>query len=182
MTKAEIHQWIEEQRESICDCNIYLDNSEQVIGYSCALDDIEKFISHTEKTDVIFENEIDSYYDSPQWEGENVSWNTYYRIAHHFYEVGKKTNNDGKAMLHVAEISYKIGRRDEKLSIEKDLGWISVKDRLPEKDHFVLTCVDDYGHPQSVGMAMLLEDGTWWDGDIKVYVDYWMEVPQFSKQ
>ena len=64
---------------------------------------------------------------------------------------------------------------------EKDLGWISVKDRLPEKDHFVLTCVDDYGHPQSVGMAMLLEDGTWWDGDIKVYVDYWMEVPQIKE-
>lgn len=64
---------------------------------------------------------------------------------------------------------------------EKDLGWISVKDRLPEKDHFVLTCVDDYGHPQSVGMAMLLEDGTWWDGDMKVYVDYWMEVPQINK-
>ena len=64
---------------------------------------------------------------------------------------------------------------------EKDLGWISVKDRLPEVGHFVLTCVDDSGIPQSVGMALLLKDGTWWDGDMKVYVDYWMEVPKLKK-
>ena len=64
---------------------------------------------------------------------------------------------------------------------EKDLGWISVKDRLPEKGHFVLTCVADSGTPQSVGMALLLNDGTWWDGDMKVYVDYWMEVPKLKK-
>ncbi len=64
---------------------------------------------------------------------------------------------------------------------EKDLGWISVKDRLPEEGHFVLTCVDDSGTPQSVGMALLLKDGTWWDGDMKVCVDYWMEVPKLKK-
>ena len=39
---------------------------------------------------------------------------------------------------------------------EKDLGWISVKDRLPEVGHFVLTCVSDTGTPQCVGMALLL--------------------------
>lgn len=64
---------------------------------------------------------------------------------------------------------------------KKDLGWISVKDRLPEKGHFVLTCVADTGTPQCVGMALLLNDGTWWDGDIKVCVDYWMEVPKFNE-
>ena len=64
---------------------------------------------------------------------------------------------------------------------EKDLGWISVKDRLPEVGHFVLTCVSDTGTPQCVGMALLLEDGTWWDGDIKVRVDYWMEVAKLKK-
>ena len=64
---------------------------------------------------------------------------------------------------------------------EKDLGWVSVKDRLPEIGHFVLTCVDDFGTPQSVGMALLLKDGTWWDGDMKVCVDYWMEVPKLKK-
>lgn len=64
---------------------------------------------------------------------------------------------------------------------EKDLGWISVKDRLPEVGHFVLTCVSNTGTPQCVGMALLLKDGTWWDGDMKVCVDYWMEVPKFNK-
>ena len=64
---------------------------------------------------------------------------------------------------------------------EKDLGWISVKDRLPKESHFVLTCVVDTGTPQCVGMALLLKDGTWWDGDIKVRVDYWMEVPKLKK-
>ena len=64
---------------------------------------------------------------------------------------------------------------------EKDLGWISVKDRLPEVGHFVLTCVSDTGTPQCVGMALLLKDGTWWDGDMKVRVDYWMEVPKLNK-
>lgn len=63
---------------------------------------------------------------------------------------------------------------------EKDLGWISVKDKLPEVGHFVLTCVSDTGTPQCVGMALLLEDDTWWDGDMKVRVDYWMEVPKLK--
>lgn len=67
------------------------------------------------------------------------------------------------------------------LEAEKDLGWISVKDRLPEEGHFVLICVSDAGTPQCVGMALLLKDGTWWDGDMKVNVDYWMEVPKFKK-
>lgn len=65
---------------------------------------------------------------------------------------------------------------------EKDLGWISVKDRLPEEGHFVLTCIADTGTPQCVGMALLLKDGTWWDGDVKVRVDYWMEVPKLLKE
>lgn len=65
---------------------------------------------------------------------------------------------------------------------EKDLGWISVKDRLPEVGHFVLTCLSDTGTPQCVGMALLLEDGTWWDGDMKVRVDYWMEVPKLKEE
>lgn len=65
---------------------------------------------------------------------------------------------------------------------EKDLGWISVKDRLPEEGHFVLTCVSDNGTPQCVGMALLLNDGTWWDGDMKVNVDYWMEVPKLKEE
>ena len=64
---------------------------------------------------------------------------------------------------------------------EKDLGWISVKDRLPEVGHFVLTCASDTETPQWIGRALLLEDGTWWDGDWVVRVDYWMEVPKLNK-
>ena len=66
--------------------------------------------------------------------------------------------------------------------MSEDAGWISVKDRLPEEGHFVLTCVSDTGTPQCVGMALLLKDGTWWDGDIKVRVDYWMEVPKLKEE
>lgn len=51
-------------------------------------------------------------------------------------------------------------------SNEEDLGWISVKDRLPEVGHFVLTCVDGSGTPQSVGMALLLKDAV--EGEITV--------------
>ena len=69
-----------------------------------------------------------------------------------------------------------------RLEMSEDAGWISVKDRLPEEGHFVLTCVSDTGTPQCVGMALLLKDGTWWDGDIKVRVDYWMEVPKLKEE
>jgi hypothetical protein len=65
---------------------------------------------------------------------------------------------------------------------KKDLGWISVEDRLPEEGHFVLTCISDTGTPQCVGMALLLKDGSWWDGDVKVNVDYWMEVPKLKEE
>jgi len=65
---------------------------------------------------------------------------------------------------------------------EKDLGWISVKDRLPEVGHFVLTCASDTETPQWIGMALLLQDGTWWDGNWVIRVDYWMEVPKLNKE
>lgn len=64
---------------------------------------------------------------------------------------------------------------------EKDLGWISVKDRLPKIGHLVLTCISDTGTPQCVRIALLLEDNIWWDGDMKVRVDYWMEVPELKE-
>lgn len=73
--------------------------------------------------------------------------------------------------------------RNDYVEEQMDTGWISVKDKLPEVGHFVLTCVSDTGGtPQCVGMALLLEDRTWWDGDMKVRVDYWMEVPKFNNE
>lgn len=41
-----------------------------------------------EQPEVDLEKEMDKFYDSPLWEGENVSWMTYTRIARHFYELG----------------------------------------------------------------------------------------------
>jgi len=83
-----------------------------------------------------------------------------------------------KGLYHTCFVDgYKQGYEQA----EKDLGWISVKDKLPEVGHFVLTCVSDTGTPQCVGMAILLDDGTWWDGDMKVCVDYWMEVPKLNE-
>lgn len=84
----------------------------------------------------------------------------------------------GLALLYDANERSRMKFQEGYEQAEKDLGWISVKDRLPEVVHFVLTCVSDNGTPQCVGMALLLKDGTWWDGDIKVRVDYWMEVPK----
>ena len=104
-----------------------------------------------------------------------------------FKELGFPTSMEMEdALAHALfakqiDISEVLTAYTKALEAEKDLGWISVKDRLPEVGHFVLTCVDDSGTPQSVGMALLLKDGTWWDGDMKVCVDYWMEVPKLKK-
>ena len=62
---------------------------------------------------------------------------------------------------------------------EKDLGWISVKDRLPEENKWVFVCVDMQGEPQCFGMGYL-KNGEWCDdeNDNGFCVDYWMEIPQ----
>lgn len=65
---------------------------------------------------------------------------------------------------------------------KQDLGWHSVGDCLPERNHFVLVCVEDEGVPQCIGMAMLRDDGIWWDGEDLINVDCWMEVPQLQKE
>jgi len=73
--------------------NYYLDNSEQAVGYENALIDFEQIIDslQQEQPEVDLEEELDTYYDSPLWDGEPVSWMTYTRIARHFYELGLKT-------------------------------------------------------------------------------------------
>lgn len=66
---------------------------------------------------------------------------------------------------------------------QKDLGWISVKERLPEKEGWYLTCSDDNGTPQAIGVTRF--DGKGWEDDDDSYychVDYWMPIPELPKE
>ena len=67
---------------------------------------------------------------------------------------------------------------------EKDLGWISVKDRLPEKDGWYFTCVEMSGVPQCVGLSHFeTYSGQWDDDDDSIeLVDYWMDIPALPKE
>lgn len=50
---------------------------------------IDSFQQEQQKQPQIdLEKELTTYYDSPLWDGEPVSWMTYTRIARHFYELG----------------------------------------------------------------------------------------------
>lgn len=64
---------------------------------------------------------------------------------------------------------------------EKDLGWISVKDRLPEESGFYITCVNQAGVAQCVGITLF--NGKYWedDDDSEERVDYWMPIPKLPK-
>lgn len=65
---------------------------------------------------------------------------------------------------------------------EKDLGWISVKDRLPDTKEYVFTCVKMDGIPQCVGFHYY-KAGIWWEGyeeDAVGAVEYWMPIPKFK--
>lgn len=75
---------------------------------------------------------------------------------------------------------------------EKDLGWISVKDRLPEKNGWYFTCVEQFKIPQCVGITYFDKKDGWWLNDIPLterifvstieIVDYWMEIPELPKE
>ena len=67
---------------------------------------------------------------------------------------------------------------------EKDLGWVSVKDRLPDTTEYVFTCVEMNGIPQCVGFHYY-KDGKWWEGyeeDSVGAVEYWMGIPKINKK
>ena len=67
---------------------------------------------------------------------------------------------------------------------EKDLGWISVKERLPETTDYVFTCIDDEGVPQCVGFHYY-KNGKWFDGyeeDTVDAVEYWMPIPRLKNK
>lgn len=73
-----------------------------------------------------------------------------------------------------------------------DLGWISVKDRLPEKDGWYFTCVEQFKIPQCVGVTYFDKKDSLWLNDIPMgkksfmttieIVDYWMPIPELPKE
>ena len=68
---------------------------------------------------------------------------------------------------------------------EKDLGWISVKERLPGPSEWVVVCVKGYGNrPQCLALATYNKytkewyTDDWENGEQEVYnPDYWMPIP-----
>lgn len=71
---------------------------------------------------------------------------------------------------------------------EKDLGWISVKDRLPGPSEWVVVCIEQHGHAQCLALATYNHETKGWhtaefeDGEQEtVYVDYWMPIPNIIK-
>ena len=65
--------------------------------------------------------------------------------------------------------------------------WISCEDELPPDDgtrHYVFTCSDVFGHPQSIGVGYYDHEKNTWidDNDEECVVDYWMEVPEFPEK
>lgn len=75
---------------------------------------------------------------------------------------------------------------------EKDLGWISVKDRLPEKKGWYFTCVEQFKIPQCVGTTYFDKKTNGWYNEIPMtkrilvstieIVDYWMDIPALPKE
>ncbi len=72
---------------------------------------------------------------------------------------------------------------------EKDLGWISVKERLPGSSEWVVACVEIYGLCTRLTLATYNEEtkewhtDVWEDGEQEVYnPDYWMPIPSKIKE
>ena len=71
---------------------------------------------------------------------------------------------------------------------EKDLGWISVKDRLPGPSEWVVACIEQHGHAQCLTLAIYSEEtkewhtDQWEDGEQETFnPDYWMPIPNKVK-
>lgn len=85
------------------------------------------------------------------------------------------------------DLPYRTGFIKGYEQAQKDFGWISVKERLPENADYVLTCVDVDGVPQCIGLGYYSNDaGVWIDpfdekGDAD-NVDYWMPIPELPKE
>ena len=66
---------------------------------------------------------------------------------------------------------------------EKDLGWHSVEESLPDIGERVLTCVKNDTRMMCLGVSSR-KDERWWEDDYGVQhtsVDYWMPIPELPK-
>lgn len=88
-----------------------------------------------------------------------------------FYDCGSIINPQAADML-------------EKLAAEKEAQkpeWISVKDRLPEKNSIVLVCMDN-GQYKVVLTSYLSNNGEWVSYDKNRKVTHWMPFPDPPKE
>lgn len=75
---------------------------------------------------------------------------------------------------------------------KENIGWISVKDRLPEKDGWYFTCVEQFKIPQCVDITYFDKKTDGWYNEIPMtkrilvstieIVDYWMEIPKLPEE
>lgn len=72
---------------------------------------------------------------------------------------------------------------------EKELGWHSVKDKLPGPSEWVVACIEQHGHAQCLTLATYNEEtkvwhtDEWEDGEQEIYnPDYWMPIPNIIKK
>ncbi len=72
---------------------------------------------------------------------------------------------------------------------EEDLGWHSVKDKLPGPSEWVVACIEQHGHAQCLTLATYNEEtkvwhtDEWEDGEQEIYnPDYWMPIPNIIKK
>lgn len=101
------------------------------------------------------------------------------KATEYAYEVDVR-GNGGEDYCDDIRIAFLAGYKQA----QKDLGWISVEERLPETADYVFTCVKMNGIPQCVGFHYY-KDGKWWEGygeDTDVEVEYWMPIPKFKEE
>ena len=88
---------------------------------------------------------------------------------------------DTKMLDKVYREVFKLGY----MQAEKDLGWISVKDRLPEKSGYYITCVERDGKPKHICADDYFDASKkeWlYKEECIADVDYWMEIPKLPME
>ena len=93
------------------------------------------------------------------------------------------TKDTEKEWLEDREGCFRDGVQEGKALAEKDLGWHSVKESLPDIGERVLTCVKNDTRMMCLGVSSR-KDERWWEDDYGVQhtsVDYWMPIPKLPK-